>query len=62
MTLGFVYFPPMTAKIITKKPSQRQNVALVKKIEKLTAQIKVLQDKLNEAASEVVSDATADVQ
>jgi hypothetical protein len=55
----------MTAKIITKKPSQRQNVALVKKIEKLTAQIKVLQDKLNEAseaASEVVSDATADVQ
>ena len=62
MRLGFVCFPPMTAKTITKKPSQRQSVALVKKIEKLTAQIKVLQEKLNEAASETASDATVDVQ
>jgi hypothetical protein len=35
---------------IAKKPSQRQSAALVKKIEKLTAQIKVLQDKLNEVS------------
>jgi hypothetical protein len=37
-----------TSPKVTKKPSQRQSAALVKKIEKLTAQIKVLQEKLNE--------------
>ena len=37
-----------------KKPTQRQNAALVKKIEKLTAQIKVLQDKLNESQEATV--------
>jgi cell division protein FtsB len=37
-------------KIIAKKSSNRQNAALVKKIEKLTSQIKALQDKLNEDA------------
>ena len=47
----------MTAVVKTiKKPTQRQNTALVKKIEKLTAQIQVLQDKLKES-QEVAVDA-----
>jgi hypothetical protein len=54
---GFSLFLNMNAVVKTiKKPTQRQNTALVKKIEKLTAQIQVLQDKLKES-QEVAVDA-----